>query len=44
MIINQVCFSEQEVTNKQKLCKLSSDEAIVSLFLSGDDGHTICVS
>ena len=44
MTINKVCFRKQEVINKPKKCIWSGDEADVSLFLSGDDGHTICVS
>ena len=44
MTVNKFWFREQEVINKPKKCKWSGDEADVSLFLSGDDGHTMCVS
>ena len=44
MTINKVWLREQEVINKPKKCIWSCDEADVSLFLSGDDGHTMCVS
>ena len=44
MTINQICFRKQEVINKPKNCIWSGEEADVSLFLSGDDGHTMCLS
>ena len=43
MTINKVCFRKQEFINKPKKCIWSGDEADVSMFLSGDDGHTMCV-
>ena len=44
MTINKVCFRDKEVINKPKKCIWSGDEADVSLFLSGDDGYTMCMS